>query len=177
MYVTPDQVLANSKANVDAFIGLASTQFATLEKLAALNFNATKGAFEDGVNHTRALLSARDPQEWINLNVGAVQPNVEKLVAYSRSVYELASESQAQATRFVEARAGEWNRTLIGLVDRLAKDAPAGSDVAVAAMKSAIAAANSAYDSFNKVAKQTAEIAEANIAAAAATVSKPKKAA
>ena len=177
MYVTPDQILAGGKANLDAFIGLASTQFATLEKLATLNFNATKGAFEDGVNYTRALLGARDPQEWINLNVGAVQPNVEKLIAYSRSVYELAGESQAQATRFVEARAGEWNRTLIGLVDRFAKDAPAGSDVAVAALKSAIATANSAYDSFNKVAKQTAEIAEANIAAAAATVSKPKRAA
>ena len=81
MYVTPDQILAGGKAGVDAFIGLASTQFATLEKLAALNFNATKGAFEDGVNHTRALLGARDPQEWINLNVGAVQPNVEKLIA------------------------------------------------------------------------------------------------
>jgi len=47
-----------------------------------------------------------------------------------------------------------------------AEPPPAGSDVAVAAVKSAIAAANSAYDSMNKAAKQVAEIAEANVAAA-----------
>ena len=36
----------------------------------------------------------------------------------------------------------------------------------MAAVNSAIAAANSAYDSMNKAAKQVAEIAEANVAAA-----------
>ena len=177
MYVTPDQVIANGKAGAEAAMALAATQFGTLEKLAALNFNATKGAFEDGLNHARALLGARDIQEWVNLNVGAVQPNVEKLIAYSRSLYELATESQAQSTRFVEGQATEWNRNLVGLVDRLAKDAPVGSDVVVAAVKSALATANTAYDSFAKAAKQTTEIAEANIAAATAAATKPRRAA
>ena len=58
----------------------------------------------------------------------------------------------------------------MGLLDKYAKNAPAGSDVAIAAVKSALAAANSAYDSFAKVAKQATEIAEANIAAATAAV-------
>jgi hypothetical protein len=43
-----------------------------------------------------------------------------------------------------------------------------------------LAAANSAYDNLNKVAKQATEIAEANVAAATETargLSKPKKAA
>jgi phasin family protein len=175
MYVTPDQVIANGRTSVEALITLANSQFGMLEKLAALNFNATKGAFEDGISHTRALLGAKDPQDWINLNVGAVQPGVEKLVAYSRSIYELATESHGQTTRFMEGQAGEWNRNLVGLVDKLAKDAPAGSDVAVAAVKSALAAANSAYDSFAKAAKQTSEIAEANMAAATAAVTKEKR--
>ena len=53
-----------------------------------------------------------------------------------------------------------------------------GSDVAVAAVKSMLAAANSAYDNFTKVAKQATEIAEANVAAATETakgLAKPKK--
>jgi hypothetical protein len=43
-------------------------------------------------------------------------------------------------------------------------------------VKSALAAANSAYDSFTKVAKQATEIAEANMAAAATAVGKKKAA-
>ena len=56
----------------------------------------------------------------------------------------------------------------------------AGSDVAVAAVKSMLAAANSAYDNLTKVAKQATEIAEANVAAATETargLAKTKKAA
>ena len=65
-------------------------------------------------------------------------------------------------------------------LDKLVKTAPAGSEVGVAAVKSAIAAVNSAYDNLNKVAKQATEIAEANVAAATETAknfAKAKKAA
>mgnify|MGYP003352647702 CR=1 FL=1 len=44
-------------------------------------------------------------------------------------------------------------------------------EVAVTAVKTAMAAANQAYDSFTKVAKQASEIAEANFSAAS-TVAK-----
>ncbi|MGE5639381.1 MAG: phasin family protein, partial [Clostridia bacterium] len=62
----------------------------------------------------------------------------------------------------------------------VSKNAPAGSDVAVAAVKSMLAAANSAYDNLTKVTKQATEIAEANVNAATETVkglAKAKKAA
>jgi hypothetical protein len=65
---------------------------------------------------------------------------------------------------------------MVGILDKVSKSAPAGSDVAVAAVKSALAAASTAYDSFNKVAKQATEIAEANFAAATTpTTHKEKK--
>ena len=177
MYVTPEQVTANSKASVEALLAIANSNFAAIEKLAALNFNATKSAFEDGVNHTRALLSARDVQEYVNLNTSAAQPAIEKLIAYSRSVYELSAGQQAEFTRLVEGQAAEMNKTLVGLLDKFAKNAPAGSDVAIAAVKSALGAATTAYDSFTKATKQATEIAEANIAAATAAVTNIKKAA
>jgi phasin family protein len=176
MYVTPEQIVANSKAGVEVALAFANSQFAACEKLAALNFNTTKAAFEDGMNHARALMSAKDVQEAVNLNVAAAQPNLDKAIAYSRSVYELATQSQAEATKLMEAQASEYNKTVAGFLDKVAKNAPAGSDVAVAAVKSALAAANSAYDSFTKVAKQATEIAEANMTAAVSAVGKKKAA-
>ena len=69
-------------------------------------------------------------------------------------------------SKVLEAQLTEFNKAVGGVLDKVSKNAPAGSDVAVAAVKSAIAAANSAFDSVNKAAKQVAEIAEANVAAA-----------
>jgi phasin family protein len=176
MYVTPEQVLANNKLGVETMLAMANSHFAVYEKFAALNFNISKSVFEDGVNHAKALLSARDVQEFVNLNVGAAQPTLDKAISYQRSIYELATASQAEMTRFFEGQAGEFNKNVVGFLDKVAKNSPAGSDVAVAAVKSALAAANSAYDSFTKVAKQATEIAEANMAAATAAVGKKKAA-
>lgn len=168
MYVTPDQITAANKASVEAMLSFAHSNFAAFEKISALNFNATKTAFEDAMNHAKALMNVKDVQELVNLNVAAAQPSLEKAIAYSRSVYEVTSGAQAEMTRFLEAQASEYNRNVVGFLDKFAKNAPAGSDVAVAAVKSALAAANSAYDSMTKVAKQATEIAEANFAAATA---------
>ena len=49
----------------------------------------------------------------------------------------------------------------------MTKDAPAGSELGVAAVKSAIAAANSAYDNLSKVAKQMTEATQSNMEAVA----------
>lgn len=175
MYVTPDQVVATNKAGVEALLGLAHTQFAAFEKLSALAFNATKAAFEDSVAHTRALINAKDVQEVINLNSAAAQPTLEKAIALSRNMYDVATQSQGDLTKLVESQAGELNKSVVGMLDKVTKGAPAGSDVAVAAVKSALAAANSAYDSMSKVAKQATDMAEANFAAVTSVAKEAKK--
>ncbi len=178
MNFTPEQIASTNKAGIEAILGLAHTQFAAFERLSALYFNATKAAFEEGVGHAKALLNAKDPQEYLNLNAAATQPTMEKAIAYSRSVYsvyEVAAQTNGELAKFLEAQAVEFNKNLVGLLDKVSKNAPAGSDVAVAAVKSALAAANTAYESFNKVAKQATEIAEANFAAATSSAKESKK--
>ena len=181
MYVTPEQIQAAGKANVETILALATSQFAAFEKLASLNANAVKAAFEDTIANARALAGAKDVQELVNLQSTFAQPAIEKAIAYSKSVYEVATETNTEFSKATERRVAEWNENFVSLLDKAAKNAPAGSDVAVSAVKQMIAAANSAYDNFTKVTKQATEIAEANVAAATETVkglaSKAKKAA
>ena len=180
MYVTPEQIQAANKATVEALLAVANTQFTALEKLATIQASAVKSAFEDSVANTRALLSAKDVQEFVTLQNSFTQPTIEKAIAYSKSVYEVATEANAELSKVAERRVAEWNENFVTLLDKVSKNAPAGSDVAVAAVKSMLAAANSAYDNLSKAAKQATEIAEANVAAATETVkglAKPKKAA
>ena len=175
MYFTPEQIANANKATIETLLGFAGSQFASFERLSVLNFNAAKAAFEEGLGRAKALINAKDAQEYFTLNTAASQPALERFIAYSRSVYEVTSQSQSELVKFLEARAAEYNKNLVGVLDKVSKSAPAGSDVAVAAVKSALAAASTAYDNFNKVAKQATEIAEANFTAAAGPERKDKR--
>src|SRR5260370_5722577 len=180
MYVTPEQIQAAGKANVETLLAVANAQFAAFEKLANINAGAVKSAFEDSIANTRALLGAKDVQEFVTLQSAFAQPAIEKAIAYSKSVYEVTTEANAELSKVAERRVAEWNENFVTLLDKVSKNAPAGSDVAVAAVKSMLAAANSAYDNLTKVAKQATEIAEAAGAAPTGTLkgpARPKKAA
>ncbi|MGC3964862.1 MAG: phasin family protein [Rhodocyclaceae bacterium] len=166
MYATPEQFAATNKAYVETLLTIANTSFVSAEKLATLNLNAARAVLEDGVANAKSLLAVKDAHELVNLQASLAQPSVEKLVAYSRHVYDIAHQAQQEIAGILESQLAEINKNVASALDKAAKSAPAGSDVAVAAVKSALAAANSAYDSMNKAAKQVAEIAEANVAAA-----------
>jgi phasin family protein len=166
MSVTTEQFASANKANVETLLTIANTAFASAERLAALNLNTARAILEDSVANAKALLAVKDVQQLVAMQATLAQPAVEKAVAYSRSVYEIATQTQEELSKVVEGQFSEMNKNVASALDKAAKNAPAGSDVAVAAVKSAIAAANSAYDSMTKAAKQVAEIAEANVAAA-----------
>ena len=170
MYVTPEQIQAANKANVEALLAVANTQFAAFEKLANIQAGAVKSAFEDSIANTRALLGARDMQEFVSLQNSFAQPVLEKAISLSKSMYEVATEAGAELSKVAESRVADWNENFTSLLDKVSKNAPAGSDVAMAAVKSMLAASNTAYDNFTKVTRQATEIAEANVAAATETV-------
>ena len=166
MNATTEQFASANKAAVETLLTVANTAFASAERLAALNLNTARAILEDSVANAKALLGAKDVQQLMAMQTTLAQPAVEKAVAYSRSVYEIANQTQDELSKVVEGQFSEMNKSIASALDTAAKNAPAGSDVAVNAVKSAIAAANSAYDNMTKAAKQVAEIAEANVAAA-----------
>jgi phasin family protein len=165
-FTTPEQFAAANKASVDSLLSLANTALASAERIAALNLNTARSMLEDGVANTKAILGAKDPQEAMAVQASLAQPSVEKAVAYTRSIYEISAQSKEEVAKLLEGQFGDFQKQVAGLLDQAAKSAPAGSDVAVAAVKSAIAAATSAFDNMNKAAKQVADIAEANVTAA-----------
>jgi phasin family protein len=185
MYNTPEQFAGANKATVETLMTIANTAFASAERLAALNLNTARIMLEDTVNNAKSLLAVKDVQELLSLQTALAQPAFEKAVAYSRSVYEIATQTQDEFTKIADGQYVAINKNVVTALDKAVKNAPAGSDVAVAAVKSAIAAANSAYETMNKAAKQVAEMAEANVAAATtatvkavgASAAKAKKAA
>lgn len=159
-----NQFAAANKTAVENMLTMANTMFASTERLAALNLNVARTAMEDSAATTKALFQVKDPQALVSLTSELTQPGLEKIAAYSRSVYEILNETNQEITKAVEAHVGELNSTISTALDQVAKSGPAGSDVAVNAVKSAIAAANSAYGNISKMTKQAVEMSEANLA-------------
>ena len=167
--LTVEQVLASQKANVETLFGLTSMAFEGVEKLVELNVTASKAALADAASHTQAVMSVKDAQELLALQASLFQPLAEKTAAYSRHLYDIASGTGAEFGKAFEVKATEAQKAFVGLIDNAAKNAPAGSETAVAVMKSAVAAANNAFDSVQKAVKQATDMAEANFNAVAAT--------
>lgn len=174
--LTVEQVLASNKANVETLMGLTSKAFEGVEKIVELNLTASKAALAETSEHAKALLSVKDAQELLALQSSLFQPLAEKTAAYSRHLYDIASGSSAELGKALESQAAEAQKKFMGLVDNAAKNAPAGSETAVAVMKSAMAAASNALESVQKAVKQATDVAQSNfnaVAASAVDAAKP----
>ena len=160
--LTAEQIVAAQKANIETIFGLTQKAFEGVEKLVELNVQATKAALSESANSTQAMLSVKDAQELLTLQASLMQPLAEKTVAYSRHLYDIASGTSAEFGKAAEAQATDAQKKFMSVVDNASKNAPAGSETAVAVMKSAVSAANNAMESVQKAVKQATEMAEAN---------------
>ncbi len=170
--MTPEQFAAAQKANLEALFGLTNKAFESIEKLVELNLQVVKSTLAESQEGAQRALSVKDPQELFSLQATLAQPLTEKVLSYGRHLYEIASATQAEFTKVTEAQFEEQNRKVQALVENVAKNAPAGSETAVAVMKSAITAANTTYETVHKATKQAVEIAESNFNSAATAATK-----
>ena len=162
MTLTPEQVVAANKANLETLVGLTSKAFSGVEQLIELNLAAAKSAMVDSQEHINASLSVKDAQELLALQSSLFQPLAEKAVAYNRHLYEIATGTGAHFQGTMEGKFAEAQQTFHAMVDNAAKNAPAGSEAAVAAFKTAVSAGNNALETVQKAVKQATEVAESN---------------
>ena len=167
--LTVEQIMASHKANVETLLGLTSKAFEGVEKIIELNLSASKAALEQTSEHAKALLSAKDAQELIALQTAMLQPLAEKSAAYSRHLYDIASGSSAEFGKAFEGQAAEAQQKFMELVDSASKNAPAGSDSAVAVMRNAVTAANAALESVQNAVKQATDVAQSSFKPVAAS--------
>jgi len=170
MFAIPEQFSNATKASLESqfalFSSLTSKTFEGVEKLVELNISTARATLEDSSATARQLLGAKDPQEFFSLTASQAQPNAEKALAYSRQLASIATGTGAEFSKAAESQIVEANRKVISLVDEVSKNAPAGSESFVAAVKTAISNANAGYEQFSKTSKQAVEALETNMNAA-----------
>ena len=161
-----------NKANVAQATKIAAIAIENAEKLMKLNLDTAKAAFAQGVEGASAVAALKDPQEFFALPTKYAESGVQSVVGYSRSVYEVVSAAQAQYSAIAEEAMAGYTKGLASWVEQASRSAPAGSEGAINAMKSTVAATSAAFDQFQKASKQVVSFADASVRAAAENATK-----
>jgi phasin family protein len=161
-----EQFAAANKANLEAFEGATKKAYAGVEKLVDLNMAASKAALGESFSYAQAVLSVKTPQEFMTLQTGFFQPLAEKSAAYFQHVQSIATEGSAEFVKQFEANMADAQKAIGASVDQLVKNAPAGSETAVAAFQSALSNGQKAVEQTQAAIKKATAAAQANFAAA-----------
>ncbi len=166
MNLTPEQMAAAQKANLETLSSLTKQALQSIEKLVELNMQITKQSLGESMSSAKKALEVKDIQQLLAHQAEAVQPMAEKIMAYSRHLYELAHDTQETFTKSAEKELQAGQQKINSLVEDWTKNAPTGSDAAVQVMKQAIASANTAFETSQKAIKQAVQLSKGNLTTA-----------
>jgi len=163
MFAKPEE-FAKSSFNFAQFC--VNTTFDGVERLSLLNLAAARSVFEASAANINKLIGSTDVRAFADVQQAISTSSIERGVEYSRNVIAIASETKDKIAREVDLRVTDANAQVSGLIEKALAAAPAGSEMAVATVKSAIKSAGETYEGLNKAARQAAEMAEASVSAA-----------
>ena len=173
-----DQFTAANEAAIEQFSYFAKLSLSNVEKFAELGLGAARESVITATKHAQSLAGAKDVNEVFAINQSALEPALKRAYAYSRTAFETATETNNEVKRVLEKQNAELQRAAVAAIEESMKYAPAGSETVVANVKSAIAAAQSAYDNLAAINKQIYDTVEKTVEQSVATAqasSKPRR--
>ena len=165
-----DQFTAANEAAINQFAYFSQLTLANVERFAELSLGAARESVEQATAHAQSLAGAKDVHEVIAINSAAVEPVLKRAYAYSRTAYESAAETNNEVKRVFDKQTAEYNRAAVAALEEAFKYAPAGSETLVENVKTAIAAAQSAYNNVAAINKQIYDTVEKTVEQNVATV-------
>jgi hypothetical protein len=96
------------------------------------------------------------------LQTGYIQPMGAKSMAYFQHVQTIATEGQGDLTAQFESKMAEAQKAFGDSIEQMTKNAPAGSEAAVAAFQSAMSNGQKAVESAQAAIKKATATAQAN---------------
>jgi len=161
-FSTPEQFISMQSANVAVAFSLTQQTFQYFEELAKLNLQAAKATLAESEQAWQMAMSGKTPVELLVHQAGNAKPVAEKVLSYNSHMLEVANAAQAEFLKIFEDRFAQSNTKMQTVFEDLARNAPAGSELAVTAFNSAVSSAGAAYDAMRKATAQAIAMAQAS---------------
>lgn len=145
---------------------------AAVEQTTLLNLKTIRSHLEESLAQSQSALGVRGFQDWNKLQSTLAESILASSSHYGASLYQIAAKARESLVKSGEGHYADLNKSFGGLLDQAEKSAPSGAELGIVAVKSALSAANSAFDQLHQAGKQVAAITEANVAAASGATAK-----
>jgi phasin family protein len=171
-----EQFLTSAKTAMADLNDMAATALAGFEKLVELNLATAKTAMADTTEQVRSAFAAKAPQD-LTAVTALAQPMAEKAAAYGRAVAGIVTETGTALSKAAEGKFADVQAQAVAGIEAAMKNAPAGSETAIAAFKNAMTTGQAALENVQAQAKQAVDAAGKNFTAATDMATKAAKSA
>jgi phasin family protein len=163
MAKSPESPNGSSGASIEAALRMAQVSMESAERMIRLQLETARTFVAEQAETASALATAKDPEALTAVRARFAEKAVESALGYSRNVYAIAAQTQQQLSQMAAQRFAAYQQQMGAAMEKIISVAPGGSEVAVEAVKSTIAATQAAMESITKAAQHAAELAEANL--------------
>jgi phasin family protein len=167
MITNPSEFLELQRVQVKALNSVGHALISAAEKLSSLNVSAGRSAIDSATEAAQSLSGVKDQNDLLAVSGATAKPSVQQLVSYTRGLIGIANGVSSEIGKVMERQIAESNRRMAELLDYATKNAPAGSEQALAVLRGSLAAGNTAFETLTKASRQAADWAEANFTTAA----------
>jgi phasin family protein len=160
-----DQITAtlsqiNSKG-LEASFSLSEAALENTQKLAELNYAASKDALVNVQDGIQQVLTAKDPKQVTELlSADTLQAASSQAAAYQKKVSKVLRDSNKEFTNVVDASIDHLQDGFQEWINTVAANAPAGSDVFVSSFKTAYGSLLQGFEQFRAASKEAIATAE-----------------
>ena len=170
-----DQITAklsqiNSKG-LEASFSLSEAALENAQKLAELNYAASKDALVNVQDGIQQVLTAKDPKQVTEiLSADALQAASNQAVAYQKKVSKVMRDSNKEFVNVVDASIDQLQDGFQDWINTVAANAPAGSETFLSSFKTVYGSALQGFEQFRAASKEAFATAEKTTEQAIETV-------
>ncbi|MEI6183503.1 MAG: phasin family protein [Polynucleobacter sp.] len=160
-----DQITAklsqiNSKG-LEASFSLSEAALENAQKLAELNYAASKDALVNAQDSIQQVLTAKDPKQVTELlSAETLQATSTQAVAYQKKVSKVLRDGNKEFANVVDASIDQLQDGLQDWINAVTTNAPAGSDVFLSSFKTIYGSALQGFEQFRAASKEAFATAE-----------------
>jgi len=160
-----DQITAklsqiNSKG-LEASFSLSEAALENAQKLAELNYAASKDVLVNAQDGIQQVLTAKDPKQVAEIfTADSLQAAGNQAVAYQKKVSKVLRDSNKEFVNVVDASIDQLQDGFQDWINTVAANAPAGSDAFLSSFKTVYGSALQGFEQFRAASKEAFSTAE-----------------
>lgn len=165
--IAQERLFKAGQMQLDQLSALGRSLLAGAERLKDLNLQAARACISHGLDINQSASSLDDLKAAHALAGEIGRPLYVAGLAYGRGLHEIAIDSRNELAGLVAVQLSQLQREISVSLDQVADAAPDGSESAIAAVKTALATLNEAYERMSAAGKEAVEIVDARVNAVA----------